>query len=323
MQKSCQARRFLSLQYICFKRQIAVEAVTGQVKNAFLLELSGHGACFFGMSQFSELLTQRYGGAVPEMPASMDADPVLTTLLAHKSVRHYKPDALPPGTLEMLAAAAQSAASSSNLQVWSVVAVTDSARKAEAAKLCGDQNSIRQAPLFLVFCADLARLTSVSEREGQPGAALDYTEMFVTAAIDASLAAQNAAVAAEGLGLGTCYIGGARNHPQELAALLSLPPRVIGLFGLTVGWPADGDTSEVKPRLPQSGLVFHETYDAAARDAAVTDYNRTMRGFYERQKMDSHGDWSAQSAKRVAGPESLSGRDVLRQILEERGFGLK
>ena len=94
----------------------------------------------------------------------------------------------------------------------------------------------------------------MSEREELPGAALDYTEMFVTAAIDASLAGQNAAVAAESLGLGICYVGGARNHPQELAALLNLPPRVIALFGLAVGWPVDGDTSEIKPRLPQSGV---------------------------------------------------------------------
>ncbi len=276
------------------------------------------------MSELSHLLTRRYGGDAPETYAAVfEADPVLTTLLAHRSVRRYKPGALPPGTLEMLVAAAQSAASSSNLQVWSVIAVTDPTGKAEAARLCGDQDSIRQCPLFLVFCADLARLTSVSEREGLPGAALDYAEMFVTAAIDASLAAQNAAVAAEGLGLGTCYIGGARNHPQELAALLNLPPRVIALFGLTVGWPAEEDTSEIKPRLPQSGLVFHETYDAEARDTAVTTYNQTMQGFYARQKMDVHGDWCQHSAKRVAGPESLSGRDILGQILEERGFGMK
>jgi len=206
------------------------------------------------MSDLQDLLTQRYGASAPAVPlGDFAADPVLMTLLAHKSIRRYKPDALPPGTLEMLGAAAQSAASSSNLQVWSVVAVTNPARKAEASKLCGDQDSIRQAPLFLVFCADLARLSAVSESEGLPGAALDYTEMFVTAVIDAALAAQNATIAAEGLGLGICYIGGARNHPQELAALLHLPPRVIALFGLAVGWPVDGDTAEIKPRLPQYG----------------------------------------------------------------------
>ena len=276
------------------------------------------------MSDLSDLLARRYGANVPNVPpGDFAGNAVLKTLLAHKSVRRYKPDALPPGTLELLGAAGQSAASSSNLQMWSVVAVTDPARKMEASKLCGDQDSIRQAPLFLVFCADLSRLTAVSEREGLPGLGLDYTEMFVTAVIDASLAGQNAAVAAEGMGLGICYIGGARNHPQELAALLHLPPRVIALFGMTVGWPIDDDTSEIKPRLPQSGLIHHETYDGGARDEAVTAYNQTMRGFYDSQKMDTGGDWSRHSAKRVAGPEALSGRDVLRQILEDRGFGLK
>ncbi len=271
----------------------------------------------------TDLMARRYGASAPDLPLPAGADALLATLLGHRSVRRYTPDPLPEGTLETLGAAAQSAASSSNLQAWSAVAVTDPARKAEASKLCGDQDSIRQAPLFLVFCADLARLSAVSEREGLPGAALDYTEMLVTAIIDASLAAQNAAVAAEGLGMGTCYIGGARNHPQELAALLGLPPRVVALFGLTVGEPTEDDTTEIKPRLPQSGLIFRETYDSHARDAAVSEYNGIMRDFYARQKMDGHGDWSQQSAKRVADAKALMGRDTLRQILEERGFGLK
>ena len=77
--------------------------------------------------------------------------------------------------------------------------------------------------------------------------------MFLTAAIDTALAAQNAAVAAEGLSLGICYVGSARNHPRELAALLHLPLRVIALFGLAIGWPAEHDATTVKPRLPQPG----------------------------------------------------------------------
>ena len=270
------------------------------------------------------LLTERYGPDAPSVPPGAFAEnPVLQTLLAHRSVRRYRPDLLPPGTLEMLGAAAQSAASSSNLQVWSVVALQDPARKAEAAALCGDQEFIRQAPLFLVFCADLARLTAASEREGLPGLGLDYFEMFLTAVVDASLAAQNAAVAAEGLGLGICYVGAARNHPRELATLLHLPPRVIALFGLAVGYPAEGDTSAVKPRLPQPGLLHRETYNAAQRDESVATYDETMRGFYETQGMNVHGTWSNHSAKRVASLEALSGRDIWREVLQERGFELK
>ena len=276
------------------------------------------------MTDLSQILTDRYGHNVPEISLDAFADnTTLPLLLAHKSVRHFQPKPLPAGTLEMLGAAAQSAASSSNLQVWSVIAIEDPDRKAEAAVLCGDQDFIRQAPLFLVFCADLARLTSASEREDLPGAALDYTEMFLTAAIDTALAGQNAAVAAEGLGLGICYVGSARNHPRELAALLGLPQRVIALFGMAIGWPVENQTTTIKPRLPQPGMIHHETYDAAARDTGITEYNATMHGFYAAQKMNVQGDWSKHSAKRVAGPESLMGRETLREILEERGFGLK
>jgi len=271
-----------------------------------------------------ELLARRYGSDAPPLPpGSFAGNPVLRTLLAHRSVRRYRPDPLPPGTLEMLGAAAQSAASSSNLQVWSVVTLEDPARKAEAAALCGDQDFIRQAPLFLVFCADLARLTAASEREDLPGLGLDYFEMFLTAVVDASLAAQNAAAAAESLGLGICYVGAARNRPRELAGLLHLPPRVIALFGLTVGFPSEGDTSAVKPRLPQPGLLHRETYDAQARDESVAAYDETMRSFYEAQQMNVRGTWANHSAKRVAGPEALSGREVWREVLQERGFELK
>ena len=63
-------------------------------------------------------LTARYGaGAEPKIGPWNDT---MALLLSHRSVRGYRPDALPAGTLESLIAAAQSAATSSNLQTWSV-----------------------------------------------------------------------------------------------------------------------------------------------------------------------------------------------------------
>ena len=67
------------------------------------------------------LLMQRNREPGTQPPAQWNA--VLETMLAHRSVRGFLPDALPDGTLELLVAAAQSASTSSNLQVWSVVAV--------------------------------------------------------------------------------------------------------------------------------------------------------------------------------------------------------
>jgi nitroreductase len=80
------------------------------------------------MSRIRELWTQRYGQDVEDWPELESAGPAIETLLAHRSVRAFLDQPLPPGTLELLIAAAQSAPSSSNLQVWSVIAVEDRAR---------------------------------------------------------------------------------------------------------------------------------------------------------------------------------------------------
>ncbi|KAI2607930.1 nitroreductase [Hypoxylon sp. NC1633] len=276
------------------------------------------------MADLSSLLETRYGSASAAPPAAHIAtNPTLETLLQHKSVRSFLPDPLAPGTLEVLTAAAQSAATSSNLQTWSVVAVTQPSLKSKVAALCADQAFIHAAPLFLVFCADLARLTATCAQHGTAGEGLEFLEMYTMATIDTSLAAQNACVAAESLGLGTCYVGAARNRPRELAALLDLPPRVVALFGLAVGRPDPAaPVPDVRPRLGQGEVLRRETWgkgeaaDLAAYDDALAEFN-------ERQGRGDAPVWTYRSAHRIATVESLHGRDAFRRVLEERGFGLK
>ncbi len=272
------------------------------------------------MDELPARLRARYGAAPP--PVQGETNPALDVLLSHKSVRHFLPEVLPEASLEKIIAAAQSAATSSNLQTWSVIALQNEEQKANASVLCGDQKFIRDAPLFLVFCADLSRLTEISERANLPGEGLRYLELFLMAAIDASLAAQNAAIAAESLGLGICYVGGARNQPRELARLLKFPPRVFAVFGMAVGRPAPGDPSSVKPRLPLSEILHHETYSPEHRVETIARYNETMQTFYREQGMKVEGDWSRHSAKRVAAIEALTGRHLLREILLDFGFEL-
>ncbi|GDY13467.1 NADPH-dependent oxidoreductase [Planctomycetota bacterium] len=270
------------------------------------------------------LFEHRYGAqptAAPVEAAAPAAD-LFASLLDHRSIRAYSSVALEPGTLELLIAAAQSASTSSNLQPWSVVALTDPAHKAKAATLAGDQNFIRQAPLFLIFVADLSRLTDVSSATGRSGIALDYLELFLIAAIDAALAAQNAVVAAEGLGLGTCYVGAVRNRPQDIADLIGLPQRAIALFGLAVGHPAAGAKSAVKPRLPQPEVLHRERYDSSQRAANVAAYDRILGAFYAAQGLPA-ADWSHHIAQRVGSIDVLRGRDQLTAILRDRGFGLR
>lgn len=269
----------------------------------------------------AELITERYG-TDPFNPDHLWNE-TLTTLLSHRSVRAYLPDPLPSQTLEILVAAAQSAATSSNLQTWSVVAVEDPARKETLAQLAGNQAHIRQCPLFLVWLADLARLHDLAEQRGLSAQGLDYLEMFVTATIDAALAAQNATIAAESLGLGTVYIGGMRNQPERVAETLQLPPNLFAVFGLCVGYPDPAKPAAVKPRLPQAAVLHRETYHLEQQKEAITQYNEIMQRFYESQQMNVAGDWVEHSVKRVATAQALNGRDRLKEILLRLGFPLR
>lgn len=278
------------------------------------------------MNNVNQLFAARYGHAasIAGLDEVGPGNDVLASILRHRSVRAYADKPLDPGTLPRLIAAAQSASSSSNLQAWSVVAVRDDQRKQRLSRLAANQAHIRRAPLFLVWLADLARLARVAERRGLPHDGLAYFELFLLAVIDAALAAQNAVLAAEALGLGTVYIGGIRNHPLEVAAELALPPAVFPVFGLCVGHPDPEQPTAIKPRLPQRAVLHHETYgDPAAQDAAVDDYDDVMAAFYEAQKMDTPGPWSIHSSKRVSGPGSLAGRDRLQAFVQALGFPLR
>jgi nitroreductase len=245
----------------------------------------------------------------------------LDSLLSHRSVRAYLPDPVPAGTVELLVAAAQSAASSSNLQPWSVVAVEDPARKATLAALAGNQKQILEAPLFLLWIVDHHRLTRIGEAIGTSAEALHFLESFLLGAVDTSLAAQNAVVALESIGLGSCYIGGIRNKPAEVAAELGLPPQSFALFGLTVGYPDPEAPASVKPRLPQEAVLFRERYEASENAPAIAAYDRRLRSFQREQHMPER-DWTEQASQRVRGAVSIAGRDALRTVLHGLGFRL-
>ncbi|MCZ8108343.1 MAG: NADPH-dependent oxidoreductase [Burkholderiales bacterium] len=246
----------------------------------------------------------------------------MAKLLSHRSVRSFAPLPLEEGTLEALIAAAQSAATSSNLQAWSVVAVEDAGRKARLSELAGRQKQVMEAPLLLVWLADLSRLAVLGAERGQQTDALDYLEMLFVAVIDAALAAQNATVAAESLGLGTVYIGALRNHPEAVAAELALPPRVLPVFGLCIGHPDPSVVTGVKPRLPQSAVLHRETYSGPASAADVRGYDAAITAFQAEQAI-AQVPWSQQALARVAGPQSLSGRDRLKDALVALGFPLR
>ncbi|WP_322053156.1 NADPH-dependent oxidoreductase [Paraburkholderia bannensis] len=246
----------------------------------------------------------------------------LDSLLAHRSVRNYADKPLPAGTLETLIAAAQSASTSSNLQTWSVVAIEDPERKARLAALAGNQSQIREAPLFLVWLADLNRLEAAAGRTGASAEGLHYMETLFVGVIDAALAAQNAVVAMESLGMSGVYIGAIRNQPEQVAAELGLPPRVLPVFGLCIGYEDESQPAQIKPRLPQPVVLHREQYDAASQETGIAQYDATIGEFQTSQGQSAAG-WTSRSLARWRSRESLHGRDRLREALNALGFELR
>lgn len=259
-------------------------------------------------------VTARYGDPTAALGVVND---VLAVQLAHRSVRRFRSREIGDDELTAIVAAAQSAPTSSNLQAWSVVAVRDPERKARLAALAGGQAFIAQAPLFLVWVADLGRARRLADRAGTPLDAADYLETTLTGFIDTALAAQNAVVAAASLGLGTVFVGAVRNHPEQVAAELALPSHTVAAFGLAVGEPDPGENAGIKPRLPQAAVLHHERYDTAADDH-IDPYDQTLKTYNARYGLP--GAWSDRVLARLAGPASMAGRHRLRSTLERLGL---
>lgn len=265
-------------------------------------------------------LAARYG--VDDSSPLSQWNDTLDLLLDHRSVRAFTDQALPEGTIETLIAAAQSASTSSNLQVWSVVSVQDPERKSRLSTLAGNQAHIRQAPLFFVWLADLSRVARIGEQHDVELATLPYLESLLLGTIDAALAAQNAVVALESLGLGSVYIGGIRNDIAAVGQVLELPPQVYPVFGLCVGYPSTERPANVKPRLPQRAVLHHETYSTAEEENALAAYDARLGAFYEREGMKAAG-WSEQVVNRLRSVSNLHGREALVAELTRMGFGLR
>jgi FMN reductase [NAD(P)H] len=237
--------------------------------------------------------------------------------------------------LEVMLSAARSAPTSSNLQAYSIVVVDDPERKARLAAIAGRQKFIEQAPLFLVFCADISRLRYVSARQGRTFGA-DTLEMFLLASVDAALAMQNTLVAAESLGLAVTPVGAVRDHPDQIAAELGLPEGVYALAGMSVGFEKPDSRRGTKPRLPQHVTVHRNQYTDETLEAGITEYDRVMieRKTYAGRHVAIPGEapipdedygWAEHTALRVSAPEAIGGpqtlgRRDLRRQLERRGF---
>jgi len=241
---------------------------------------------------------------------------VIEQLMKHRSIRKFKDKPIPHELLESIIRAGQMASTSSNVQAYSVIVITDRYKRAKIAELAGNQAYVAACPVFLIWCADLYRLSQAAALHSFDKVHYsDSVENLLVATVDTALAAQNAAVAAESLGLGVVYIGGIRNHIAAVAEELELPQLVYPVFGMCLGFPDQEPIS--RPRLPLHSVLQYNSYDTEQALSGIASYDDASSAYLlARSNGKSSVPWSMQMSKRLTDPVRLH----MKSFLQDKGF---
>ncbi|MBP1156921.1 MULTISPECIES: oxygen-insensitive NADPH nitroreductase [unclassified Paenibacillus] len=230
-------------------------------------------------------------------------------IMKHRSIRKFKKDPVSKDQLVTIVRAAQMASTSSNVQAYSVIHVSDRGKRSQLAALAGDQAYVEECPVFLVWCADLYRLKTTcgfDEGDGYIGT----TENLIVAVTDVALAAQNAAVAAESMGLGVVYIGGIRNNSKAVSVLLQLPEYVIPVYGMCIGYP--DQSPAIRPRLPYEAVLHEDVYSEDHYKSSIQAYDAVMKQ-YMLDRTDGKRDtnWTQAMQAKLGAPARMHMKDFL------------
>ncbi len=247
----------------------------------------------------------------------------LAKIAGHRSHRRYAPRAIEPDLLRLLCACALSAPSKSDLQQCDIVVVGDTAIRKTIVATIPDMPWILDAPAFLVFTANGARLPALCKMRGKPFPN-DHLDQFFNAAVDAGIVLATFIQAAAAVGLGCCPISAIRDHPQVVSDALNLPDRVIPVAGLCVGWPAQ--PGEITPRLSLGTTLVANAYSARHLAGELDAYDRrraALRPYRRQRNVERWGEtqpygWSEDKARQYAEPT----RTDFGGFVRRKGFRL-
>jgi FMN reductase [NAD(P)H] len=251
-------------------------------------------------------LSERFGEEFPVDPNLQGLDQ-LAGIAGHRSHRRFLPRPVEPDLLRLLCACALSAPSKSDLQQADIVIVSDRATRQAIVDTIPDMPWIMDAPVFLMFVGNGARLPMLSKRHDKPFPN-DHLDAFFNAAVDGAIVMTTFMRAAAAAGLGTCPISAVRDHPRVIAKALNLPPRTVPIAGLCVGWPAQ--ENEITPRLSLSTTVVENRYGKRDLMGEIEAYDRrraALRPYRRQRKPERWGaapfyGWSEDKARQYADP---------------------
>ena len=218
---------------------------------------------------------------------------VIEMLNQRKSVRAYEDRPISEEDKKHILNAALQAPTAGNMTLYTILDITDPAMKQRLSVTCDNQPFIADAKMVLIFCADCKKWYDAFRFAGcEPR--LPGVGDLALAISDATIAAQNAVVAAESLGIGSCYIGDIMENCEAHRELLHLPRYVFPCCMLVFGYPTEQQKNRTKPqRSPMDSIVHENVYhemDGAEleslldiRVAAGNTYENWIHAFCKRK----------------------------------------
>ena len=202
---------------------------------------------------------------------------VIRQLHERKSVRVYLDKPIGETEKKAILQAALQAPTAGNMALYTILDITDPEKKLALSKSCDNQPFIATAPLVLVFCADFRRWYDVFCAYVEDVRKPDMGDLFLAQA-DTLIAAQNAVVAAQSLGIGSCYIGDITENFEYHRELLNLPQYVVPAAMLCFGYPTQQQLNREKP--PRFSLedMVHENGYQTQKAAKMADMLAKQQG---------------------------------------------
>jgi len=198
------------------------------------------------------------------------------------SLRRYKDKDIKPSDLNKIIHSAMRAPTAGNLMHYSILVIKNKEKKKILSESCDNQSFIAQAPVILIFLADLQRmydyfevcdLKKYCENNNMRFKNPNLASLFLGAG-DAFIAAQNAVIAAESLGIGSCYIGDLIENYELKKDLFNLSQYTMPLVMLTFGYYPDDFKKRKSNRFNKEYIVFKEEYRRLDEKELIDMYKR-------------------------------------------------
>ncbi len=239
----------------------------------------------------------------------------LNLLNNRMSLRKYADIPISEEHMDLILESTLRAPTAGNMMMYSILVIKDEEKKRRLSITCDNQPFIAKAPVILIFLADMERLygyfdkcnvKEFCDKNNFKYTEPDLSKLFLSTG-DALIAAQNAVIAAESVGVGSCYIGDIVENYEIHKKILNLPNWVFPISMLCMGYYPENATRILSPRFDRKYIVFDEEY----KNLTSEEYDHMYKDLEKR--VTSHNVYGAENFGQLLYGRKFSG-DCLSEM---------